>query len=117
MPSRQTLRERIDSEIAEGWSITLATDSDVVVGFLATKPSVKVLDQLFVIPKAIGSGTGGLLFAHAKQEMPNGFALYTAATNLSARAFYERAGMLSTHESAHPRTGHPVVWYEWVPDQ
>ncbi|WP_421990355.1 GNAT family N-acetyltransferase [Qipengyuania sp.] len=117
MPTLSDLRERIDLEIANGWSLTLAIRQGTVSGFVATKPAASILDQLFVAPEAIGSGLGRLLFDQARREMPNGFILHTAATNRNARSFYEKAGMTLMHRTAHPRTGHPVVWYEWKPDQ
>lgn len=117
MPSLSDLRERVDLEIASGWSVTLAVRQDTILGFVATKPAARILDQLFVTPDAIGSGIGKLLFEQARRDMPSGFALHTAATNRTARTFYERAGMVLTRSAAHPRTGHPIVWYEWKPGQ
>ncbi|WP_341713654.1 GNAT family N-acetyltransferase [Erythrobacter sp.] len=113
MPLERDLRVRVDQEMCGGWSVTLATQSDRVLGFVACKPAIAVLDQLFIRPEAIGLGLGMRLFNQARIEMPNGFTLHTAATNKRARKFYERAGMVVSREGPHPRSGHPVVWYGW----
>lgn len=117
MPTISDLRLRIDNEIADGWSITVAVNAIGILGFVATKPAAGILDQLFIAPDAIGTGIGKLLFSLAQEEMNDGFRLHTAESNARARSFYEGTGMVLTHHADHPRTGHPIVWYEWRPTQ
>lgn len=114
MPTLNELRSRVDVEAATVWKLFVAETGSRLVGILAIIPESQVLDQLFVRPGQIGAGIGRLLMDYAKAEMPSGFSLHKAATNERARAFYERAGMKLSRSGAHPRTGHPVVWYEWT---
>jgi GNAT superfamily N-acetyltransferase len=51
-------------------TLTLAVAGQRIVGFLATKPAISVLDQLFVTPDMKGKGIGKALLASAKAEMP-----------------------------------------------
>ena len=113
MPSEQELRRRIDAELGAGWRVTLATDNDAVVGFVATRPSDAVLCELFVHPGYTGAGVGRALLQHAMTTMPEGFSLFTRSANTRARRFYERAGLVRSHEDVHPRTGDPVTFYAW----
>lgn len=113
IPPLPDLRKRMSREVADGWHVTVAVLADEIVGFLALKPEIFLLDQLFVRPEVLGVGVGKALFDKAKVAMPSGFTLHTAATNARARAFYERADMTLFKEEAHPRFGHPIVWYRW----
>ncbi|MBB4001050.1 GNAT family N-acetyltransferase [Aurantimonas endophytica] len=113
MPSEKELRCRIDAELVAGWRVTVATDDDAVVGFVATRPSDAILCELFVHPENTGAGVGRALLKHAMTTMPRGFSLYTRSVNTKARLFYERAGLVRSHEDVHPRTGDPVTFYAW----
>jgi ribosomal protein S18 acetylase RimI-like enzyme len=113
MPTLQKLRARLDKELASGWKLTLAIREGEVVGMLALKPAISVLDQLFVRPSHIGTGVGKILLHHAKIEMPDGFTLHTSSTNQRARLFYEKEGLAFLREGGHPRSGHPVSYYGW----
>jgi len=115
MPSRVELRERVDQAFAQGWVTTLAVTGNALVGFVAIKPAVSVLDQLFVSPDHLGGGVGRALLGHAMAEMPAGFTLFTASANIRARRFYEAAGLMFVSEEPHPRSGHPVSHYRWHP--
>jgi len=115
MPSRDELRERVDQEFGQAWVTTLAVSGDEVVGFVALKPDLAVLDQLFVSPEYLGGGVGKALLHHAMAEMPAGFTLFTASANTRARRFYEAAGLVFVSEKPHPRSGHPVSYYRWHP--
>ena len=94
--------QRIAHELAGGWAAYLAWDSDRLVGFLALKPDTGCLDQLFVLPEAQGSGVGPTLLDFAKERLPNGLWLRTAADNLRACRFYERHGLRATETQIHP---------------
>jgi GNAT superfamily N-acetyltransferase len=112
-PSLAELRSRVDAEIAAGWDVTVALDGREIVGFLALKPAIAALDQIFILPEHQGRGIGGDLIERAKQAMPGGFTLRTASTNLKARRFYSGAGLSLLEEGLHPRTGNPVCYYGW----
>jgi len=105
--------QRIAHELAGGWVAYLARDSDRLVGFLALKPDTGCLDQLFVLPEAQGSGVGRALLDFAKERLPNGLWLRTAADNLRACRFYERHGLRATETQIHPTLGHQTVIYRW----
>ena len=114
MVPRETLRARIEPEVANGWRITLAKADGEIVGFLAINAESRVLSQIFVRPDFIGSGLGGRLMRVAMKQMPFGFTLSTASTNVSARKFYEKSGFIMTATGVHPRTGHEISFYEWA---
>lgn len=59
------------------------------------------------------AGIGKALLDHAKAAMPSGFTLFTTSQNTRARHFYEREGLVALREEPHPRSGHPVTYYEW----
>jgi ribosomal protein S18 acetylase RimI-like enzyme len=106
-------QERIRLELESGWRVIVAAEDEQVIGFLATKPTEGVLDQLFVSPNAKGRGIGTALLKRAMTEMPNGFWLRTADANQAACAFYEARGMRRDRIEPHPRLGHMTVIYVW----
>lgn len=113
MPSEEELFIRVETQAATDWHLLIAVEHLQIVGLLALKLAERVLDQLFVCPTRFGTGLGQMLFDRAKKEMPSGFSLHTASTNLRARRFYERQGMVFGGEASHPRTGHSVVYYHF----
>ncbi|MFT4181442.1 MAG: N-acetyltransferase, partial [Rhizobium sp.] len=113
MPAEAEMRERVAAEFAGGWNVTVAVRAHEIVGFVAIEPGEAVLAELFVRPASIGSGIGRALLAHAMSAMPQGFTLITRSTNLRARDFYEKAGLVALRDDRHPRTGDPVICYGW----
>ena len=111
--TKDALRARLEVEIANGWSVTVLEFDQGIVGFLAVNTHAKLLAQLFVRPDHIGSGFGRHLLLLAKQQMPTGFSLSTAATNESARSFYEHSGLKLTGLGQHPRRTHEICYYAW----
>lgn len=114
MPSLSDLRARVDQELEAGWRLIVGVRESEIVGFMALKVEESILDQLFVCPSQIGTGLGATLLRQATLEMPDGFSLHTASTNRRARIFYERAGLSRVREGPHPRSGHPVTYYNWA---
>lgn len=108
------LIDRIASSLANGahWQVALVDGH--IVGLLATLPEEGVLDQLFVAPAAQGRGIGAALLDQAKLELREGFTLRTPTTNMAAQRFYERHGLRFLKDAAHPVTGAPVRYFEWV---
>lgn len=104
-------RQRLPQEIARGWSIHVARCAGVVVGFLAFHQGK--LEQLWIAPSMQGRGIGKLLLDFAKAQMLEGFWLTTQAANLGACRFYEREGLVRGPVSAHPRSGRPIVRFDW----
>lgn len=111
LPSREALRQRVDEEFENGWRVCVASGGGEVVGFVAVKPEIRVLAELFVDPRETGLGIGRRLFGWARETMPEGFTLYTRAGNERACRFYERAGLRALRTDLHPRFGDPIVFY------
>lgn len=116
MPTQDHLRRRVDEEIANGWAVTIVEADNEIVGFVAIKPKDRILAELFLSPKYLGAGIGKALLDHAKAAMPSGFTLFTTSRNARARHFYERESLVPLREEPHPRSGHPVTYYEWMAD-
>ncbi len=112
-PSVDALRTRIDIELADAWTLSVACIDGEIVGMLAVKKAERVLDQLFIMPGFQRQGVGKLLLNRAMEEMPAGFTLRTASGNISARTFYERMDLRLLTEGNHPRHGYPVCYYGW----
>lgn len=53
------------------------------------------LDDLYVDPDHQGHGVGGALLDLAKAERPDGFCLWVFESNLPARRFYQRQGLVT----------------------
>jgi ribosomal protein S18 acetylase RimI-like enzyme len=106
-------RERIRSELQNGWHVTVAADGDRIIGFLATRPKEGVLDQLFITPDAKGRGIGTRLLELARTEMSGGFRLRAAEANRHACAFYESRGLRHGRLEPHPTFGHMTVIFLW----
>lgn len=105
--------QRIVCEMATGWVVHLAWDGGRLVGFLALKPQAGCLDQIFVLPEEQGKGVGRALLDFAKEQLPTGIWLRTAAANTRACRFYERNGFTRSKAEAHPVLGYPTVIYRW----
>jgi ribosomal protein S18 acetylase RimI-like enzyme len=105
------LRHRVSLELRDGWDVTVAEGEGDLLGFVALKLANHCLDQLFIAPHAKRLGLGRELFGIAKQAMPQGFWLRSAAENKEARAFYEAVGMTLVRIEPHPRHGHRTAIY------
>jgi len=107
-------QQRITRELTFGWSVHLACDeAGCRLGFLALKPDIGCLDQLFVAPPAQRRGVGLALLELAKRRMPEGIWLRTAVDNVGACRFYEREGFRACETGLHPTLGHRTVIYRW----
>ena len=73
--------------VADAW---LAERDGEPVGVLVIAGDL--LDQLYVVPAAQGSGVGSALLAHAKAVRPDGLRLWVFVSNEPARAFYAARG-------------------------
>tara|TARA_R110002020_G_scaffold83397_1_gene206813 strand:+ start:210301 stop:210747 length:447 start_codon:yes stop_codon:yes gene_type:complete len=110
---REGVRERFEAEAADRWTIYLAQIDNRIVGFLALLPADNQLDQIFVAPDKKGMGIGRALLDFAKQALPDRIVLWTAAQNIHARTFYEKAGFVKTgakYDAAHRRENCLYVW-------
>ena len=74
------------------------------------------LHHLYVDPASHNAGAGTLLLAKAKEEMPQGFSLWTFQANLGARRFYERHGCREIRRTKGDNEENlPDIMYEWRP--
>ena len=73
------------------------------------------LDQLYVHPRWTGHGLGSSLVELAKDRHPHGLALWTFATNVRARRFYERHGFEPGErtDGTENEERAPAVRYHW----
>lgn len=77
-----------------GRSLWVAERADAgLVGFAELKEAW--LDDLYVHPGHQGEGLGSALLALAQAERPEGFCLWVFESNLPARAFYARHGLVT----------------------
>jgi ribosomal protein S18 acetylase RimI-like enzyme len=111
VPTPEGLRARVDEELAAGWEVAVAKFAGTVVGFVALRPDLGKLDQIFVAPDRHGQGIGRALFAHAREAMPQGFYLRTHADNGRAQRFYDALGPVRQEPGRHPTYGHPILTY------
>ncbi len=113
LPPLQETRARVDHDLAGGWVLSVAESGDRLVGMLALRPDLGVLDQIFVAPDWLGRGVGRLMMDAAKAAMPNGFTLHTGLENRRAQRFYAASGLALLGDRPDPRTGEPVRFYAW----
>lgn len=74
------------------------------------------VDQLYVDPSHTGAGVGTKLLDVAKVRRPDGLELWTFASNVGARRFYERHGFVATDSTdGDNEEGAPDVRYSWTP--
>jgi chorismate mutase/GNAT superfamily N-acetyltransferase len=95
----------------------VADDGDGPVGF--ARLTRTWLDDLYVVPEAQRSGVGTALLDLAKALRPDGFGLWVFTSNVPARAFYARHGMLeleSTDGTANDE-GAPDLRMVWPGEQ
>lgn len=79
-----------DLGVREVW---LAEAAGRVVGYLVLEGDW--LDSLYVAPEAAGQGVGGALLDLARGLRPAGFCLWVFESNLPARRFYARRGLVA----------------------
>ncbi|RJS47651.1 GNAT family N-acetyltransferase [Nocardioides cavernaquae] len=95
----------------------VADDGDGPVGF--ARLTGTWLDDLYVVPEAQRSGVGSSLLDLAKALRPDGFGLWVFSSNVPARAFYARHGLLEL-ESTDGRAndeGAPDLRMVWAGEQ
>lgn len=112
--SLDELRSRLDNGVKHGWSVYVAKLAARIAGFIALHDDW--LMQLYVAPNAQNKGVGKALLDFAKAQLQQGFHLDTAAESGAVR-FYEREGLTRGEVATHPRFGHAIVRYDWLPHQ
>jgi GNAT superfamily N-acetyltransferase len=106
------LRRRMAAELAD-LSIHVAARRERIVGFVALRGSN--VDQIFVHPAAQSCGIGKSLLDFVKQQLPDGFWLWTQVQNQRARQFYQREGLVPGKPVIR-RAGYRTIRYDWRPN-
>jgi putative acetyltransferase len=106
------LRERWPLELAKDWTVSVAAVEIEVAGFMAFHCAE--LEQLFIAPEHQSRGIGKQLLDYAKAQMLAGFHLTTAGESRAPR-FYDREGLMRSEAAIHPKFGHEIVRYDWLP--
>jgi GNAT superfamily N-acetyltransferase len=105
---RQWLAERVAAD--ETWVAEL--DGEVVA---YARMTAEWLDDLYVHPDHAGEGIGGALLDLAKGLRPGGFGLWVFESNLAARRFYRRHGLVEVErtDGSGNEEGAPDVRMVW----
>jgi putative acetyltransferase len=107
-------RDRWRNELVPNAAITVAEQSDVLIGFV-TIDGKGYLDQLVVSPDNWGSKLATALVDEAKRLSPAGVTLLVNKDNTRAVRFYERNGFQHAGEDVNPTSGRPVLKMAWRP--
>lgn len=91
---RRWFADRLTDGEHEAW---LAEQDGELVGFALL--TATWLDHLFVRPDRKRTGVGTALLALAKTLRPHGFGLWVFESNLAARAFYARHGLVEVERT------------------
>lgn len=75
------------------YDVCLAAIDGRVVGYTRSTPTW--LDDLYVLPEAQGAGIGTALLDRVKEKRPDGFGLWVFESNVPARGFYARHGLVA----------------------
>lgn len=108
-----TTHRWMEGRLAGGSTGWVAERGGAVVGYLVLTGDW--LDDLFLAPGETGHGLGSALLDVAKAERPDGFCLWVFASNLGARRFYARHGLveLETTDGAGNEERAPDVRMAW----
>jgi ribosomal protein S18 acetylase RimI-like enzyme len=119
--SEAEVREWIANHLLPSGGVMVAVagrDMDAVVGMMALsrEDGVGWIDQLYLLPSAVGLGIGSRLVEQAKSELGPPIRLYTFQENAGARRFYERHGFraIAFGNGSKNEEGCPDVLYEWA---
>jgi GNAT superfamily N-acetyltransferase len=104
------LSHDVETGEREAW---VAEDERGTVGFVELKGDW--LDDLYVLPQAQGEGIGTALLDIAKAQRPGGFSLWVFVSNVPAREFYSRHGLVEreTTDGSGNEERSPDIRMEW----
>jgi GNAT superfamily N-acetyltransferase len=93
--------------------VFVAMRGTTAVGFVAMTPGW--VEQLYVAPECWRTGAGAVLLQQAKQQLSDGFRLWTFQRNAMARAFYRKHGLteIRTTDGQDNEEAEPDVLLGW----
>ncbi len=104
--------EYFEQKVRPCCAVRVAHRRDELVGFIAS--NAESVSQLYVRVQNIGQGIGTQLLGLAKTESSGRLWLFTFASNLRARRFYERNGFVDVAHGFEPMWQLEDVRFEWV---
>jgi GNAT superfamily N-acetyltransferase len=119
--SDDDVRRHFATALIPAGSVTVAVAGSggrPLVGVMAISRSAGVgwIDQMYLLPSAVGRGIGSRLLKHARSVLGSPIRLYTFPANDGARRFYERHGfrVVGFGDGSQNEERCPDVLYEWV---
>lgn len=117
----EEVRQWVAGRLLPAGGVTVAVSDSgegAIVGMMAISRHAGSgwLDQLYLLPAAVGHGLGTRLLAHAKATLGAPIRLYTFQANVRACRFYERHGFraIAWGDGSDNEEGCPDVLYEWT---
>jgi RimJ/RimL family protein N-acetyltransferase len=111
------VREWIAANLIPTTEVIVAIQAGQIVGMLSLSryETTGWIEHLYLLPRAVGQGTGTQLLALAKTRLGSPIRLYTFQANAGARRFYERHGFqaIAFGDGSANEEGCPDVLYEW----
>jgi ribosomal protein S18 acetylase RimI-like enzyme len=119
--SAAEVRDWVASVLIPGGGVTVAVGRGSIgpiVGMMSVsrQHGVGWIDQLYLLPSAVGHGLGTQLVEHAKKSLCSPIRLFTFQENVGARRFYERHGFraIELSDGSNNEEHCPDILYEWV---
>jgi len=119
--SQAEVRDWVARVLIPGGGVTVAIGRGPIgpiVGMMAVsrQRGVGWIDQLYLLPSAVGHGLGTRLVEHAKKSLGSPVRLFTFQQNVGARRFYERHGFraIEFSDGSNNEEHCPDILYEWV---
>jgi ribosomal protein S18 acetylase RimI-like enzyme len=119
--SEAEVRDWVARVLIPGGEVTVAIGRGSIgpiVGMMAVsrQHGIGWIDQLYLLPSAVGHGLGTRLVEHAKKSLGSPVRLFTFQENGGARRFYERHGFraLELGDGSNNEEHCPDILYEWV---
>jgi GNAT superfamily N-acetyltransferase len=102
------------SHVVRNTELWLAEDTEGKLAGILVQEG-RWVDQLYIEPTLTGLGIGSQLVKLAKRARPRGLRLWTFASNIGARRFYERHGFVAIRctDGRDNEEGAPDVLYAW----
>ncbi len=116
--SDDEVRHWVADHLLPSGGVTVAESGGAVIGMMALTREEEIgwIEQLYLLPSAVGQGIGTRLVQRAKEELGPPIRLYTFQANEGARRFYERHGFRAIEfgDGSGNEEGCPDILYEWT---